>query len=83
MNVTIKWDGDVFAELLRSPEIEARLSAEVERVIARAGGREAGYEGGVEDGRTRSRGYVVTTTVEAIRREASSHTLLRALGSGS
>lgn len=78
----IKWNIHGFEELRRSAGVEAALKAEVEKIKGRAGGASAGYAGDVEPGRTRSRGYVVTTTGDAIRREARDHTLLRALGGG-
>lgn len=79
----IRWNMPGFEDLRRSPKVEEALQAEVDNVLRRAGGETEGYAGGVEPGRTRSRGYVVTTTGESIRREARDHTLLRALGSGS
>jgi hypothetical protein len=38
------------------------------------------YGAGVESGRSRSRAYVVTATGEAMRAEAESNDLVRALG---
>lgn len=76
----IRWKVAGFEQLRRSPELEAALQDEVDRVLG-AGG--AGYAGGVEAGSTRSRGYVVTATPEAIRDNAQRHTLLTLLGGGS
>jgi hypothetical protein len=48
--------------------------------MAQVQGDDREYAGGVEDGRTRSRGYVVTANFEAIKDEAHKNLLLRALG---
>lgn len=76
----IRWNIAGFQEIRRSAGVEGRLQEEVSRVLGSVGGH---YSGGVEPGRTRSRGYVVTSTPEAIRDNAANHTLLRALGGGS
>ena len=75
----IRWNVSAFEEIRRSPAVNARLQQEVSRILGQVG---EGYAGGVEAGATRSRGYVVTTTGEAIRDNAENHTLLRALGGG-
>lgn len=76
----IRWNIRAFQDLRRSSGVEARLKQEVDRVLADVG---PGYDGGVEAGKSRSRGYVVTATNEAIVHEATDHALLRSLGSGS
>lgn len=77
--VRIRWNIGAFEEIRRSPEVEAALQEQVDR-ITDATGHPEDYAGGVEDGKSRSRGYVVTKTYAGIRREAKEHTLLRALG---
>lgn len=67
-----------FEEIRRSPEVECVLQREVDSIAGRVG--PGGYAHGVSSGRSRSRGYVVTTDYEAIRDNAKNHTLLRALG---
>lgn len=79
---TIKWNLRGFEDLRRSPGVNALLNREVDRILEGAGGYPGDYKGGVEPGRTRSRGYVVTNSVPAMRREAKDHALLRALGGG-
>lgn len=78
----IRWNVSAFEEIRRSPEVDAALQAQVDRIISTTGHPED-YAGGVEPGKTRSRGYVVTKTYAGIRREAKEHTLLRALGGDS
>lgn len=75
----IKWNVKAFEEIRRMSTVEAALQSEVSSILSRVG---EGYDGGVEPGATRSRGYVVTTTGEAIRDNAENHTLLRAIGGG-
>lgn len=72
-----KWNIDAFEEVRRSGPVEDQLQGIVNGVLGRL---ESDYAGGVESGRTRSRGYVVTTSAEAIRAEAENHALLRAIG---
>jgi hypothetical protein len=69
-----------FEQVRRSPEVEKELQAIVDEVMAQVQGDDREYAGGVEDGRTRSRGYVVTANFEAIKDEAHKNLLLRALG---
>jgi hypothetical protein len=76
---TIKWNLKGFEEIRRMPEVEDLLQAEVSRVLAEVNGD---YDGGVESGASRSRGFVVTTSGDAIRQESEEHTLLRAISSG-
>lgn len=80
---TIKWNVRAFQELRRSPRVNAALDAEVDRILEAAGGDPGDYKGGTEPGKSRTRGYVVTNSVAAMRRESRDHTLLRALGGGS
>lgn len=83
--VRIEWNIDAFQEIRRLPEVEAALQEQVDRILADvATGKYAdGYEGGVEDGKSRSRGYVLTKSYDAMLREHWDHALLKALGSGS
>lgn len=76
----IKWNLSAFEEIRRLPGVDDRLDQEVTRILNGAGD---GYDGGVEPGKTRSRGYVVTTNYKAIKDNAENHTLLRLLGGGS
>jgi hypothetical protein len=76
----IKWNVKAFEAIRRLPGVENELQSEVDRVLASVGKDD--YDGGVGDGRSRSRGYVVTKTAKAIRAEHKSHKLLRALGGG-
>lgn len=77
----IIWDLSAFEAVRRSPEVEAALQSVVDGVLEEVSDPlDGGYDGGVEPGRGRSRGYVVTTTLRAMRSEARDHTLLRALG---
>lgn len=73
----IKWNRKAFAEVRTSPETNAALQGIVDDLLAEVGTE--GYAGGVNPGRSRSRGYVVTTSWRTIRHEARDHTLLRAL----
>ena len=75
----IKWNVKAFEEIRRTSEVESALGEAVAQILGNVG--TDGYAGGVESGASRSRGYVVTTTGDAIRAEAEDHTLLRALGS--
>jgi len=68
---------EAFAEIRTSPEMDGALQEIVDDILAEVG--TDGYDGGVNPGRTRSRGYVVTTGWESIRAEARDHVLLRAL----
>lgn len=81
-NGKIKWRRAGFEEIRRSPETASLLNKEVDRVMSAVGGHEGDYQGGVEHGKTRLRGYVVTRSAAAIRRESRDHTLLRALSAG-
>lgn len=76
----IKWNRAAFEQIRRSPGVEARLRKEVDRVLDKVGRDD--YEGGVEPGKSRSRGYVVTKTADAIRKESEGHTLGGALADG-
>lgn len=77
----IKWRREAFAEIRTSPEVDAALQTVVGAILAEVGTDD--YDGGVNPGRTRSRGYVVTTSHKAVRDESRSHTLLRALANRS
>lgn len=76
---TIKWNVKAFEQLRNSPGVRADLER---RVAAIAGQLPEGYESGVEQGKTRLRGYVVTADSEAMRHEATSNAMVRALGAG-
>lgn len=76
---TIKWNLKGFEEIRRMPEVEDLLQAQVSRILGEVSGD---YAGGVEPGSSRSRGYVVTASGDAIRQEAEDHTLLSALAGG-
>lgn len=79
----IRWNVKAFQDLRRSAAVEARLQKEVSRVLAEIGDVDGtNYVGGVEPGKSRSRGYVVTASPEAMIAEAEDHALIRALGSG-
>lgn len=81
----IRWNRAAFQQIRRSPEVERLLQETVNGVADRLPdlGDGAHYDGGVEPGASRSRGYVVTTSGAAIREEAETNALLRALTSGS
>jgi hypothetical protein len=76
----LTFNAEGFEQVRRSPEVEKELQAIVDEVMAQVQGGDREYAGGVEDGRTRSRGYVVTANFEAIKDEAHKNLLLRALG---
>ena len=64
-------------ELLRSPEMLAECKRHADAIAARAG---EGFEVRAEVGRNRVRATVETVTTEARVRQATEHTLERALG---
>jgi hypothetical protein len=67
------------AKLLREPGVLADLERRA-RAIANAAGE--GHEVHAEQGRTRARAAVVTTSFEAMRKEATDRNLLRAFDAG-
>lgn len=75
----IKWNLRAFEEIRRAPGVQADLAARAARVESAAGD---GHASGVEPGKTRARGYVVTVTYDAVRRNARYHSLLKALDAG-
>lgn len=75
----IKWNRPAFAQIRRLPGVESEIESRVSAVLDRMGD---GYEGGTEPGRSRVRGYVVTSSMEAIIAQANDASLLRALASG-
>lgn len=76
----IKWNRNAFAEIRTSPETNAALKAIADDIREEVSDPlDGGYASGVDPGRNRSRGYVVTTTLRAMRDESKDHTLLRAL----
>jgi hypothetical protein len=66
-------------ELLRSPEVLADLSARAHRIANAAGD---GMEVDAELGRVRARATVFTATFEAMRAEATTRALTRAVDAG-
>lgn len=76
----IRWRLAGFREVRESPEVARLIQTHVDRVLAEVGTED--YAGGVEQGATRLRGFVVTTTGDSIRDESENHTLLRALTRG-
>lgn len=74
----IQWNLPAFEEVRRLPGVDAELRRYVDRALSQLGD---GYDGGVEPGRTRSRGYIVTSTIEGIRDNAKNHSIIRVVGS--
>lgn len=77
----IRWNISAFEDIRKMPGIEARIRAEVERVMGYASSS-AGYRGGTEDGGDRVRGYVYTHEFEAMLDNARNDTLARGMGGG-
>lgn len=76
----VKMNNAGVIEMLKSPELEAVLLTNAERIAGRAG---SGYEAELgTSGRTRSRAFASTATYEARRDNAKNATLLRSLGGG-
>lgn len=75
----LKFHSKGFRQLLTSPAMNAILEDEATAIGARAGGESEGYVAGVNPGRRRSRGFVVTTTTEAVTDNAKNNTLLRSI----
>lgn len=75
----IKWRLKGFEELRRAPGVRADLKTRAERIAAAAG---EGYEPFVTEGKSRSRGAVVTTTNAAKRDSARNNSLIRSLDAG-
>lgn len=80
----ISWNRDAFEQIRRSSEVDRLLQEVVNGIAERLPdlGEGEHYDGGVESGASRSRAYVVTTSGEAVREEADTHALLRALAAG-
>lgn len=76
MKPSFRWNIDGFKQLRRSTEIKARLKREADAIANSAGD---GYVPSVGEGKTRSRGSVVTGTPDAMRNEKKNSSLLRAL----
>lgn len=72
----MKWNFKAFEQIRRLPGVKAALKAEVDAIAASAG---PGYVSHVDEGKTRSRGSVVTGDAKAIRDNSKNSTLLRAL----
>lgn len=68
-----------FEDIRRSKEVNDALQGIVDKVLQKVEGGHAEYGSGVEDGKSRSRGYVVTANGQAMRDEAYDQKLLRAL----
>jgi hypothetical protein len=75
-NPRIKWNMGAFQQIRRLDSVDAMLEDIVKHILDELG---EGYEGDVRAGRTRSRGSVVTATVEAIIDNHTNDSLLRAL----
>jgi hypothetical protein len=73
-----QWNLPGFQEARRLPGVDEALQSKVDEILDKVGTRD--YDGGVDRGRTRSRGYVVTTTYDAMLREHWDHVLLKAMG---
>lgn len=72
----IKWRFAAFQEIRRMPGVDKELQRIVDKILDEVGPE---YAGAVTAGRTRSRGSVVTATVEAIIDNNTNNSLLRAL----
>lgn len=80
--VSIEWEPGWAQDIMLSDDVMAILGDAAARAATAAGTDEDYAHGTDEDTpRNRGRGWVTTKTVRAMRREASRHTLLRALGS--
>lgn len=80
--VAIKWRHAAFPEMRSLTAVQTELSLRAARIAMAAG---PGYEAGnvrITGGRRRARVSVKTATTTARRREATDHTLLRALNAG-
>lgn len=70
----IKFNNAAFTHFLaQDPTLAAEISKRVRRCAAACG---EGYQGGVDLGTKRMRGYVVTTTVPAMRSNSKNNTLV-------
>ena len=77
--VVIKLNSKGVKSLLRSSDVAGDLTRRAGNIRSAAG---EGYEVESETGRNRSRAVVVTSTFDAMRREAQLKTLLTALNAG-
>lgn len=75
----VKFRLRAFEEIRRSPDVVNELERRARAISLRAGD---GYEASVQQGRTRARASVITTTAEARLENARRNTLLRALDAG-
>ena len=74
--VEFRWKRGVFEQIRRMPSVEKKIKGVADGVASDCGD---GYEATLDDGKTRSRASVVTTSVDAIKAERDSGNLLRAL----
>lgn len=74
----VTWNLPAFEDIRRLPGVDEALQDCVDQVLAQTG--EDGYRGDVEDGKSRSRGYVLTTSYDAMLHERWDNVLLKALG---
>lgn len=72
-----KIDSAEAVKLLNRADIQKLMLEHAERIAARAG---AGFEADVQAGKRRARGIVKSTTEEAMRAQATSNALLKAVG---
>lgn len=78
--VRYRWRRKGFEEIRRSPGVKNRLGEEVYRVVSEVGAD--GYDYGISEGKSRSRGYVLTTSYATMKDNARNYTILRALERG-
>lgn len=77
--VTVKMSKQGSRDVLKSLEVRSDLEARARRIAAAAG---PGNEVEVQVGKERARAAIVTTTAEAMRREATDRSLTSALDAG-
>lgn len=77
--IQVRMNSDNVREYLRSESVEAMLRAKAEAIAAAAGD---GFVAESMIGQNRARASVRTDTVEAMRAEAESHLLSRAIEAG-
>lgn len=76
--IRYRWKMKGFEQIRRSGPVKERLQKEVDRVVSQVGSE--GYAYGVSEGKSRSRGYVVTASYATKKDNAENYTLLRAIG---
>ena len=75
----VKLDRYAMRQVMRSPQAQAALAAEAEKIAARAG---EGFETEIRTSPIRARAYVKPATLAARRRQARDHVIERAVGGG-